>query len=157
MQTSSSSQTNFEDLIPEEDFSSQEKRDDWLWIYIPILIALLLLAVGCIVIVRLGIGTPSAWADTSLIFLILPVMLLGLIPLVLFCVLIFGAYRLSAILPEGFLRAKIALGKVEDATKQVGDTSTRPFLVTQSFWAAIQAIFNWLASIVMIFKGETDD
>jgi len=157
MQTSSSSQTTFDDLIPEEDFRPAERRDDWLWIYLPFFIAVLLLMGLCYLIVRGGFGTTSAWADTSLVFMLVPVIILGLVPLLLTGLMIYGVYKLSAILPEAFQRARMFFKQVEDATQQAGDAAARPFLVTQSFWAVVQAIFGWLASIVKIFKGETDD
>ena len=157
MQTSSSKETTFDDLIPEEDFRPAERRDDWLWIYLPFIIAILLLVGLCYVIVREGFGTASAWADTSLTFMLIPVLIMGLIPLVLIGLMIYGIYKLITILPEAFQRARRFLGQVEDTVQEAGDTAARPFLVTQSFWAGVQAIFGWLASIVTIFKGETND
>jgi len=156
-QKPSSSRTAFDDLFPEGESRPTEKRDDWAWIYIPFLIGALVLTGISFLVVRAGFGSTSAWADASLSLMLLPVIILGLVPLILFGLMIYGVVKLAAFLPETFQSMRRIFGQVVNTAQQTGDIAVRPLIVTKSSWAALQAIFGWLVSIVQIFKGGTHD
>ena len=156
-QKSSGSITSFDDLIPEDVSRPAEKRGDWIWIYLPFLIAVLALAGISFLIVRAGFGSMSAWADASLSLMLLPMIILGLIPLTLFGLMIYGLIKLIALLPEWFLSIRRIFGQAENAAQRAGDIALRPLIVMKSSWAGLRASCSWLVSIVRIFKGETHD
>lgn len=156
-QKSSSSLTAFDDLIPADVSRPAEKRGDWVWIYLPFLIAVLVLVGVSFLIVRAGFGSMSAWADASLSLMLLPMIILGLVPLILFGLMIYGVIKLIALLPESFLSIRRIFGQVENATQRTGDIAVRPLIVMKSSWAGLRASCGWLVSIVRIFKGETHD
>lgn len=156
-QKSSNSLTAFDDLFPEDVSRPAEKRGDWVWIYFPFLIAVLVLAGISFLVVRAGFGSMSAWADASLSLMLLPMIILGLIPLTLFGLMIFGVIKLIALLPESFPSVRRIFGQVENATQRTGDIAVRPLIVMKSSWAGLRASCGWLVSIVRIFKGETHD
>jgi len=156
-QKSTSSLTAFDDLIPADVSRPAEKRGDWVWIYLPFLIAVLVLVGVSFLIVRAGFGSMSAWADASLSLMLLPMIILGLVPLILFGLMIYGVIKLIALLPESFLSIRRIFGQVENATQRTGDIAVRPLIVMKSSWAGLRASCGWLVSIVRIFKGETHD
>ena len=156
-QKSSSSLTAFDDLFPEDVSRPAEKRGDWVWIYLPFLIAVLALAGIGFLIVRAGFGSMSTWADASLSLMLLPAIILGLIPLILFGLMIYGLIKLIALLPEWFLSIRRIFGQAENAAQRAGDIAVRPLIVMKSSWAGLRASCGWLISIVRIFKGEIHD
>jgi len=156
-QKSTSSLTAFDDLIPADVSRPAEKRGDWVWIYLPFLIAVLVLVGVSFLIVRAGFGSMSAWADASLSLMLLPMIILGLVPLILFGLMIYGVIKLIALLPESFLSIRRIFEQVENATQRTGDIAVRPLIVMKSSWAGLRASCGWLVSIVRIFKGETHD
>lgn len=82
----------------------QHKRQSFWQILLPILLSFLVMLAGLaflIVIAKGGdpIGKLSTWADTSLIWLLLPVMALGLAAVLLLGTMIYGLARLLKVLP----------------------------------------------------------
>jgi hypothetical protein len=70
-------------------------RRDSLWqIFLPVALALVgVVVLGVLVVAPVGAGTRSAWADVSLIFLLIPTMMLfGLIVLALLAGLVVAVY-----------------------------------------------------------------
>jgi hypothetical protein len=126
-------------------------RQVWLQIYLPLLVGLLAL-IGLVVFVRGGgIGTASVWADASTVFLLIPVIILGLL-LTLVCVaLSVGLGYLIGWLPgpirkgwEGFLR-------VESTVRRGADMAARPMIAAKGLWASLRA---GVASVTSIFRAE---
>jgi len=154
---SPSSLTDFNDLIPENISRPAKKRDYWVWIYLPFLIAVLVLAGICFLVVRAGFGSTSSWADASLSLLLLPMIILGLIPLILIGLMIFGVVKLIDLLGESFQSVRRIFGQVESAAQRTGDIAVRPLILVKSSLAGLIASGGWLVSIVKIIKGETDD
>ena len=153
----SSSLTTFDDLYPEDVSRPAEKRDYWGWIYLPFLIGILVLVGIGILVVRAGFGSVSAWADTSLIFMLLSMIILGLVLLVILGSVVYGIAKLIAIIPVWFTSIRRVFWQAENAVQQAGDIAVRPFTVMKSSWAALQESYGWLVSIARIFKGETHD
>ena len=156
-QKSPSSVTAFNDLIPEDVSRPAKKRDYRVWIYLPFLIGVLVLAGIVFLVVRAGFGSMSAWADASLALMLLPTIVLGLIPLVLVGLMIFGVVKLIDVLPESFQSVMNIFKQVEKAAQRTGDIAVRPLITAKSSWAGLQASCGWLVSIVKIIKGETHD
>ncbi|MGB2897118.1 MAG: hypothetical protein WBB65_13255 [Anaerolineales bacterium] len=156
-QKSPSSVTAFNDLIPEDVSRPAKKRDYRVWIYLPFLIGVLVLAGISFLVVRADFGSMSAWADASLALLLLPMIVLGLIPLVLVGLMIFGVVKLIDVLPESFQSLMRIFEQVENAAQRTGDIAVRPLIAAKSSWAGLQASCGWLVSIVKIIKGETHD
>ncbi len=153
----SSSLRTFEDLYPEDVSRPAEKRDYWVWIYLPFLIGILVFVGIGFLVVRAGFGTVSAWADTSLIFMLLPTIILGLVIVVLVGSMVYGIIKLIAIIPVWFTSIRRVFWQAENAVQQASAIAVRPFTVMKSSWAALRASCGWLVSIARIFKGETHD
>lgn len=153
----SSSLTTFDDLYPEDVSRPAEKRDYWVWIYLPLLLGILVLVGIGLLVVRAGFGSASEWADTSLIFMLIPTIILGLVLVVLLGAMVYGIIKLIPMIPVWFTSIRRFFWQAENAVQRTGDIAVRPFTVMKSSWAALRASFGWLASIARIFKGETND
>ena len=153
----SSSLTAFDDLYPEDVSRPAEKRDSWVWIYLPLVIGILVFVGIGLLVVRAGFGSARVWADTSLIFMLLPMLILGLVLLVLFGSMIYGIVKLITKIPEWFTIIRRFFWQAENAVQRTGDIAVRPFTVMKSSWAALKESYSWLVSIARIFKGETHD
>jgi len=153
----SSSLTAFDDLYLEDVTRPTEKRDYWVWIYLPLLIGILVFVGIGLLVVRAGFGSASVWADTSLILMLLPMILLGLVLLVLLVAMVYGIYKLITMTPEWFTIIRRFFWQAENAVQRTGDIAVRPFTVMKSSWAALKESYVWLVSMARIFKGETHD
>jgi len=153
----SSSLTAFDDLYLEDVTRPTEKRDYWVWIYLPLLIGILVFVGIGLLVVRAGFGSASVWADTSLILMLLPMILLGLVLLVLLVAMVYGIYKLITMTPEWFTIIRGFFWQAENAVQRTGDIAVRPFTVMKSSWAALKESYVWLVSMASIFKGETHD
>jgi hypothetical protein len=112
------------------------------------------LVVGISIILGLGIwaivtvaqgGDVSQAADTSLIFLLIPVLILSLIPLALLGGLVYGMFRLLKILPPKFYLVQGLFLKVQERVKQGADIAVEPILRINSIgagWQTFKRILN---------------
>jgi hypothetical protein len=112
-------------------------RRDVIWqIIAPLAVAVLAaLVVAVLVILPVGAGSRSVWADVSLIFLIIPAAATGLVLLALTAALVYGLKRLLSALP---FYAKPAQDWVALATYRVNRAATKvagALMSIRSFWA----------------------
>ncbi|GAP18365.1 hypothetical protein [Levilinea saccharolytica] len=84
------------------------------------------------------------WASISLIFLILPNLLFGLLGLVLLVLLIYGVSQLLGWLPVQSLRLRAAMYRLSAWLLQVANRSARPFIQARSWRAAAAALIRGL-------------
>jgi hypothetical protein len=116
-------------------------RRETIWqIIVPLIFSISIilgLGVWAIVTVAQG-GDVSQAADTSLIFLLIPVLILSLIPLVLLGGLVYGMVRLLKVLPSKFYLVQGLLLKVQERVKQGADIAAEPVLRINSVGAGWQ-------------------
>ena len=82
-------------------------------------------------------GNVSQPADTSLIFLLIPTMILALIPLALLAGLAYGIIAFNKMLPQYFFKAQGALRKVQDGVRIGADKLVEPVIRIESMIAAL--------------------
>ena len=103
-------------------------------------VILLLLSALCVVLASVtGRGDISTWADISLIWLITPMLLLGLIAFAATAAMIYMLMQLLPILPR---YSRLVLNYINKFGIQVGkvaDASVEPFLRVRSLSASIRA------------------
>jgi hypothetical protein len=130
-------------------------RRDTIWqIGVPLGIALLIVLV-LMALIALPLGAPvrSVWADISLIFLIIPTALTGL---VLLAVLAGAIYGLNYLLRELPFFAKpvqdwmvLLSYRVSNVTERVANV----FLSTRSFWAGVRRAAKDARSLVSVRRS----
>lgn len=115
-------------------------RRDVIWqIALPLgLATLAVLVIAALLIAPVGAPVRSVWADISLIFLIIPTVLFGLVLLVLIAALAYGMYYVLRELPPYAKQAQdivaLATYRVNTVAAKIADV----VLSIRSFWAGVR-------------------
>jgi EamA domain-containing membrane protein RarD len=118
-------------------------RREVAWqITLPFILGLLIilgLAVWTIISTARG-GSVSQEADTSLIFLLIPTMVMSLVPLAIFAGLAYGVIMLNKALPQYSYKAQQAMTKVRIAIRTGADKLVDPIIRFKSILAAFEVL-----------------
>jgi hypothetical protein len=130
----------------------RKHRRQVLWqITVPVLVGALILVALAGLAVAADASQTSQLADISLITLVIPAMIFGLIYVVLMLGSIFLLVRLIKELPFFTFRAQNFLALVELRVIRIGDALSEPFLRTHSFQASLRAFRR---SLLWMFKPK---
>ncbi|MEJ2013690.1 MAG: hypothetical protein P8X64_15890 [Anaerolineales bacterium] len=129
----------------------------WLSVLLPFLAGTLVIAALVAWAWIGGAGDASAWADTSLTFLMLPLLLLCLLPFVLMLALSYGLGKLIGWLPEPLDKVDHALGQVGRGAEKVTRAAVQPLIRAKAFSAAAVAGWARLGEIIRGERGEDDE
>lgn len=105
-------------------------------ISVPIIIGSLILLIISILSTRMVADETSRWSDISTIWLIAPVMVLGLLSLMTLIAGIVALVKLIQVLPYYSFLLQKSLMNVRTSLKRVTDRSVEPVLRLKSFSAA---------------------
>jgi flagellar biogenesis protein FliO len=145
--------------VKSEKFSVKERRKPskayrrlvWMQIYLPLILAILIVG-GLVTGLWLGkVSTFSAWADTSLVLLTIPVILVSLIVLAVCIAVCYGIMRLIGLIPEPAKRGQEFAARAAQVSRRVGNLIARPFLYPH---AARSAMAEALRSLTSIFTKD---
>ena len=122
------------------------RRRVWLRIYLPMLLAFTLVIMIPVSIGIASYGTTSIWADTSLIFLSIPMLIVGLVffALMLGCVYLVSLAIVKLPLPAAKLQQIFKI--VQAQMLRITDASVRPVIFLRS-----------IAGTVASKKGQTEE
>ena len=126
------------------------RRQVWLQIYLPLALGILGLAAVVYLLAQRGLAAPSAWADASLILLLLPVLTAALLPIVLFAGLAYLSGQLIQRIPDPASRVQDVMADVASRTLRAAAVAVQPMIVAQSGLAALARTARRLASIVKV-------
>ena len=125
------------ELIERDLARRQHKRDRrrvyWLEIYLPVLASLLVVAGLVFMIWRYGVGSASAWADVSLVFLLPLTMLCCLVPLVVLLALVVALVILTPKLPEPMQQVREFMEQLNGRVRSWSYRIERPFIRGRQF------------------------
>jgi hypothetical protein len=122
-------------------------RQIWLQIYLPLFVGILGL-IGLVILLRRGaVGTASAFADASTVFLLIPVIFLGLLFTLVCIALSVGLGYLIGWLPGPIRKGWEALIRVESGVRRGADLAAQPMISAKGVWASVQAVLDSVASI----------
>ncbi len=122
---------------------AKHRREVFWQITIPLLLGILLLLAalaGVILSAMQASGEVSQWADVSLVWLILPSLLIALIILIILVAIIYGLVILYQKIPHVASLIQFYFQLVQGKISQLTDLSARPFIQLRSFWAALDRI-----------------
>lgn len=132
--------------IPQEHYSyTAHRRQAWLQIFLPIILAVALIIVVAVVTSMVafgGTGDSVRWAAVSTIWLLVPTMIFGLIFLAILSGLVYLLARTLQVLPTYTSNAQYYLNRVASQIKHFSDTSTRPVFFVEEVKARVKAIFG---------------
>ncbi len=131
----------FDDQPQRNRITKAMHRSEMLWqVILPTVVGFLLVAFLAVLLARAEVADASQWADVSLIWLVLPVLLLGLIPLAILGALIYLVTRLLAVLPIGAFRLQKAVIEVEARVRIGTDKAADPIIRLRGARAALRSI-----------------
>lgn len=119
------------------------RREVFWQITFPLIIALLLIMglVGVVIFAGFqGLGEVSRWADVSLIWLLLPALVVVLVMLLMLSGVVYLITRLLAILPGYARLAQDFFYLVQVRVKSISDKLVEPILKLRSFKAGADAL-----------------
>ena len=127
----------------------RHKRQTFWQVLLPVLLSVLVVLVGLVFLILTATqgdsaGQLSGWADTSLIWLLLPVMGVGLIAILLLAVIIYLLARLLKVLPTytALVQHYFAIG--EGWVKGMAARVLHPVLSAKSYQAGAGQFFKSL-------------
>ena len=129
----------------------------WLYVLFPFFVGVLAVAALVVWAMDAGIGDASSWADTSLTFLLLPLLLLCLLPLALILGLSYGLFKLIGWLPEPLDKVDHVLGQAAYSTERVSRAAVRPLIRTKAIWAGYKAGVARIGATLRGERGEEHD
>lgn len=127
-----------------EDRSTARKMTAIWQIYLPLVIgSLAVLVLGLWAVVAAAGGTDvSRFADTSTVFLLIPVLVFSLIPLALLVGMIYGVIRLIEIIPPGTQRILAVVERLQRGLTTVSEKAVQPILWVESVRAGLKGAFK---------------
>ena len=128
---------------PDKEF----RKTVWLQIYIPLIFIILLVAGFVAILWTGGVGTFSGWADTALVFLLIPALLVGLIIFGLLAALSYGVFYVIGLIPGPSKQGQEFMRKVAREIRRVADLICRPFFAPRAAKSALSKAIRHLASI----------
>jgi hypothetical protein len=132
------------------------RRDFVLQVILPFVFGILVLTAGIVLIWQAGMGTASAWADTSLILLMVPWLCIGLLPLALLGALWYGFFRLTAWLPAAMREVRKYVELSGRQLRRTTDVAVKPMFVTKGAWAVVMTFFKGLGTLIGLDDGESN-
>jgi hypothetical protein len=133
-----------EDTPLESNPLTQEKhRKEVFWqITIPLVtgLAFIIGLVALTIVTAAQGGNVSQAADASLIFLIIPSMIMTIIPLALLAALAYGMFWMNKNLPPYFKQAQDVMLQVRDGLRSGADKLTEPVIKFKSKLASLEAL-----------------
>lgn len=133
----------YNNITMEKRLAARWKSAIWQ-IYLPLVLgsfAILSLGIWAVV-VAVGGQEVTRFADVSVIFLLIPVMVLSLIPLAILGGLIFGVSRLIAAIPRATQRLHEVVERLQKALSTALEAAVEPILKLESMGAGLKAIFK---------------
>jgi hypothetical protein len=109
-------------------------------ITLPLFIGFILLATFVVVIIVLGFGGIGVWADVSLVFIIFPMLLVGLLILIFLSAVLYGVWRLSAWALSPLQRAQTYAARAVHITRRSMDLTAKPVIVLSGLAAGLARI-----------------
>lgn len=128
---------------------ARHQRQRFWHIIVPVGIGTLLILVILALVIVTAAGTDGAesvsqWADTSLIWLSLPVLLFTLVLAVILFMMVWLLARLLKILPEYTLTAQYYASVIAHFLHNWADKLVAPIMTVKSFSATVSALMNAL-------------
>jgi hypothetical protein len=129
------------------------RRQEWLMIYLPLLIGLMALIGLGILLGRAQVAPAGTWADAGLALLLLAALAPGLVLLALVMAVVVGVWYAVRWLPLPMERGRAWLDQAARAVGGGADLAARPVIAPSAFWAALTALWR---SMVSIFRPAGD-
>jgi hypothetical protein len=120
-------------------------KRQFIWqILVPFLLTTGLIIVGAVLVVTGGYAQARVWADVSIIWMLAPMLVFGLLIAVALSVLIYGFKKLMHITPRYTGRVQGLAATVSAETHKIADGITKPILWFRQAGAVIRSLIHKL-------------
>ena len=130
----------------------QFRKQSRLQIALPFGIGVLLIAAVIVSATLTSFGSFSGWADASLILLIIPTMVMGILLLAILAGLAYLVFRLIGAIPGPAARLRELSERLAHRSKTGGESVARVVMIPRSATAAVRA--GWQAFFSIFRKNE---
>ena len=120
----------------------RHRREVFRQITLPLIIALVLIAVPVGLTVTASAAGASRWADISLIWLIMPVLVVSLIFLILLSGITYGLIRLIGVLPRYALQVQDFFVLLHFQIARLNDKITQPLIKLHATSASVKNLLR---------------
>jgi uncharacterized membrane protein YhdT len=128
---------------PVDRLTVRAHKRQFAWqILVPILVMAGLIIAGAVLIATGGAARNSVWADVSVIWLLIPALIIALMIMTLVVTTIYGMAKLLQILPHYTGKAQGIFSQVSSGTRKLADGAARPFVWFHQAGAVIKYIFR---------------
>jgi hypothetical protein len=125
---------------------SKVHRNQLIWqIILPILLVVIIAILIVIMSLFAGKEEVSVWSSISLIFLIIPTMVISLVLLLILGFGVYGMSRVLVIVPQYTNRVQEKLIKVEIEIRKVSNGVVRPFISIRSAVAGLNMVVSQIS------------
>lgn len=126
-----------------ESSSLRDHKRQLAWqILIPFLAVTALIIAGAVLVTIGQSSQTRLWADVSIIWMIAPMLVFGLVLVSLMAILIYGMLKLIRILPRFSSRVQGWMSSLSSGTRKVADGTVKPVLWVSQCRAALKAFFR---------------
>jgi hypothetical protein len=121
--------------------TQQSHRKQVLWqITVPLVIGAVIILILAVLVTTGSPQTASLWADISLVWLIIPVMIVSLILLVLLAGLAYAVIWLVRTIPGYAMQAQNFMIMIASQVEKLGNVIVEPILRLNAFLASLQVL-----------------
>lgn len=124
------------------------RRQVRLQIYLPLGLGILAVGGVGIGLALEGVGTVSAWADITLVYLLIVALIVGLVALAAVGALAFGVGWVIVRLPGPAMQTQVLIARAAGIVRRGAEAGIRPILVTRSAWASVRVALRALAGVL---------
>lgn len=118
----------------------RHQKEVFWQITVPLIVGILLF-LGASVLITVGASIDtSRLADATLVWLIIPWLILSLLAIIVLSGMVYGVVKLIQVLPFTFYRLNRFLGRVHGMVSQAGDKLVEPLLKIASLRGRLQAL-----------------
>jgi hypothetical protein len=129
--------------LPVDHPTIRAHKHQFAWqILVPFLVMAGLIIAGALLIVTGGTARTGVWADISLVWLLVPALLIAFGLILITITIIYGMSKILQIIPRYTGKAQDIFGRVSAGTRRVADGATKPFIWTKQAGAALKSIFR---------------
>ena len=120
---------------------NHRRQSFWQILFPFIVIALLVIAAGVLAVVG-GASQARVWADVSLIWLVVPILIFALLFLALLGGMIYLLIRLTRAIPPISARAQFYGRRISGGVRGAADKAVQPILWLEQIGATLAALFR---------------
>jgi uncharacterized membrane protein len=122
--------------------SPATRRQIRLQITLPLLLGVVVLAGLALAMYTVGFGGVGVWADVSLVLLILPLLLVGLLALILTSAVLFALVKVGGWLLPPLRKAQVYVDRAEQMARRGMDITARPMIMLHGVGAGLARIMR---------------